>query len=653
MLPATSSSSASFLSTPRQSPASSGQRGPSANSPGTAEGPLTGTSSHENNGRAAFLPQSSPSICPSDSRACSSSSSSGPSASLCASSGDSDPSAGLCAAGASSLDCVSPSPSSLRSPSSSLFSLSSASSAPPSLPSVPPSSRACSETLKLQPQLEVVVRTATGCRDLDVSFRFLLPVHATVRDLRLALQARLRDEEARLTAALLREDSGGAVPPRETAVAGGSMKRGRDAPSLSEEAPSNAAPSVSSPSSLLSDSPPSADSSAHSHGPPLSLLRLLYGGACVDDDAARLSCLLPRRGRGAAQGTGGGCEPTPEPLVFLLDLPVPPLVLPEGPEEGHDALASVASPSPVSVGSPACSRADEVQAAQAGAIEAIVEVLTRLQEARESLANAEKASGSVRVGPSTPASPTLAATVWGKDGLPLQSSESVQRRVEALRRAAISRRLASSASRRLAAPPALQSALSPASPSSSRPCATPPAPSPAGLIEFPRLASTLGGRLRQVSRVEFDVDWAWVGRVACVCFALQALVGGLANTRFGGSSRAQPREAAEASQPTCSEEGGDRGMGAWIRSMGEKLFSKDSTYWRRRALLFAAPTLILSGWRPVRFFTKVAWHALPRGALWKAVSPLLTASQSSMLTLSEEKVLQMLADGDRGFSQLD
>ncbi|EPR62997.1 hypothetical protein TGGT1_257170 [Toxoplasma gondii GT1] len=543
-----------------------------------------------------------------------------------------------------------------------------------------------------QPLLRVILKTATGCPELDFSLHFDLPFDATVSDLRRALQVRLRQEEERLLAALT-PDPGQVHDSRSSAESNGANLE----LSGSEQKPDETSHCLhASPSRVSSSSaslPLPGDSSASS-GPPLSLLRLLHGGASVDDASRRLSTLLPAKSGESGklpEGQENAFE-APQPLVFLLDLPIPPLVL------SRDANLSPANASPSEAASeessasrfcaPLSTRVDDIAAAQTGALQEIIDVLLRLQEARLSLTKKARESVSGRSPGSSPDSPLFDA-VWGNTGLPLQSSENVLRRVEALKRAAASRRTSLGDSRCPSShshssslePPSVPST----SPLSTLPCPSsspPPAssaslsssPSPCvasssgsssgNLVEFPRLAPTLGDRLRQVSRVTFDVDWPWIARVGCISFVLQALLGCFASSRVpvtpasgreagGGDGDSRRGSAASAQSGGMTETGDGEAesrarRGGWaaalLRSLQENISEKDSTFWRRRMLLAAAPALVLSGWRPVRFLRKLISHSLPRGQWWTALSPLLTSSQTATLTINEEAVLQVLAD---------
>ncbi|CBZ53191.1 conserved hypothetical protein [Neospora caninum Liverpool] len=526
---------------------------------------------------------------------------------------------------------------------------------------------ACVEETAQKPPLRVILRTATGCPELDFSLHFDLPFDATVDDLRRALQLRLREEENRLIATLANLDR---VQLSESAESGSERHELIGTSRNPQESHRRSSPLWSAPSSASSSVSPLSGSC----GPPLSLLRLLYGGACVEDPTVRLSSLLPTsRSEESIRLGARETEEAPQPLVFLLDLPVPPLVLPTDATSSQNGTpvavessgsSCVASPS---LASSSLSSREDLAAAQTGAVREIVDVVLRLQEARLSLA--KKVPGSTSLPRSSGSSPAaaLSEALWGEPGLPLQSSENVQRRIAELKRAAASRRLSletaslsSLSPSPLASPPCAPAASSSSSSSSTCAC-------PAKLIEFPRLAPTLGQRLKQVGRLTFDVDWPWIGRVTCVSFVLQFLLGSFASARFRGgpleghvgaagvgddiSGRSDAPE--KKGSATVAGGGGEKETSshvrwggwtrAWVQSLEENVFNRDSTYWRRRILLGAAPALILYGWRPVRFFRKLVWHALPRGRWWTALSPLLTASQTAMLVVNEEKVVQMLA----------
>ncbi|KEP66546.1 UNVERIFIED_CONTAM: hypothetical protein HHA_257170 [Hammondia hammondi] len=544
-----------------------------------------------------------------------------------------------------------------------------------------------------KPLLRVILKTATGCPELDFSLHFDLPFDATVSDLRRALQVRLRQEEERLLAALtpdlghVHDSRGSAESNSANLDVSGSLQK--------PEETSNCLHASLSSTSSSSASPPLPGDSSASSGPPLSLLRLLHGGATVDDASRRLSSLLPSKSGEAgthAEGQEDAFE-APQPLVFLLDLPVPPLVLSRhptlAPANASPSEAASEEPSASRFCAPLSTRVDDIAAAQTGALQEIIDVLLRLQEARLSLTKKARESVSVRSRGASPDS-ALVDAVWGNAGLPLQSSENVLRRVEALKRAAASRRASLGHSRCPSSHPHSSSLEPPSAPSTSPlstlPCpsssSSPPAsstslsspPSPCvssssrsssgNLVEFPRLAPTLCDRLRQVARVTFDVDWPWIGRVGCVSFVLQALLGCFASSRVpvrpasgreaGDGDGDSLRGSCPSSQSGGTTEAGDAGAesrarrgwwaAAWLRSLQENISEKDSTYWRRRMLLAAAPALVLSGWRPVRFLGKLVWHALPRGQWWTALSPLLTSSQTATLTINEDAVLQMLAD---------
>ncbi|PHJ23263.1 hypothetical protein CSUI_002893 [Cystoisospora suis] len=481
--------------------------------------------------------------------------------------------------------------------------------------------------------LTILVKTAIGSPYIDVSYRLLLPLSATLADLQQALQIEILKQQQKYL------DQLPASSPSTSSPEGN-----RD---------------ISPTSSFSQESNSSTSSSSSVVPPPIELLRLLYGGAPVTDPDLRLMTLLPQHLRGE--------DTKPKVLVFLLDLPTPPF---SSPSLSEDRNADVLPSSSSSQGSPSSATSSrtssssslEALAAHAAAFEQDAVILRRLQETVRSLdertQQGESSSATMgtykkdlhAIGKETKErdgereqlfQETLEYAIWGnKHALPLQSSEEIHRRVSSL----TSRYQPKETY--VEPPSASQSSTQPSlvqeddrrlpvessesiNVSTSLPC-------PDVFFEFPQLAPTLGARLKQNLKVEVDVDWAWILKLGVACTAVQFLIGQGKETEEENKIPISPCSSSSA-QPS-------RGSHVFLKGIQKLFFSGTANKWRKRALLSVAPVVVLSSWRPVRFARKVLWYSLPRGRWWAVASPILTRHRESMLTLDEEEFLHAFED---------
>lgn len=433
-----------------------------------------------------------------------------------------------------------------------------------------------------------------GSPYIDVSYRLLLPLSATLHDLQLALQKEIQAQQQKHLDTLRRTVSSSV--------------------SFSEDRQGD-----------IVQCTPSPQESFSSHSavvpPPIQLLKLLLGGAVVSDPDLSLVSLLPRHVRQD--------KVKPKVLVFLLDLPSPPFAPPPplSPPDTSAGLSSSSSASGESLSSSSSSSSVEALAAHAAAFEQEALILRRVQETLRSLEDTTQRTdgggepaGSAAAGKAEASEEDQTArrrrrlqekfedAVWGnKHALPLQSSEELYRRASFL----TDQYQQKEASAGLSRPPPTSSKDTAADDaerardsSASLVSASAPPSLPHVFFEFPQLAPTLGARLKQNLRVEIDVDWAWVLKLGIACTAVQFLIGKEKEAHEGSDTQIHLGD----HEPTGSR--------VLPKVVWRVLFSGTANRWRKRVLLSLAPLVVLSSWRPLRFTRKVLWYSLPRGRWW-------------------------------------